>query len=557
MVVSTNVIEVLSCTVRHYEAGYHFVDVMNDKGLAAVFPSPLTPGPHRNSSEPQDMDSSYPYFSLRPTVTDVSPETGSIAGGTLVTIVGSGFSPVADRMNVLLGDRSCTIRSSTYSVITCVSSGGVGEGGEVVVTVNEYEAQSTAQFTFSSAATPTISSIIPQTDIAGGDDIVISGTNFGSVPSSVSVLILSSIEEWQYDSMESPCNVSAVVDTSITCSLPVKPAGSYAVAVHVAGLGLAESSFTVQYALTFDSFSPIQAGNGGGIEIVITGTGFPETSNIDTESDDTALSVWFCSTKCGISSSSLTQLVCILDAPSVDDANTVCGNVQVSYNRMTASATDTFQFSSELTPQITDISPLIGGTAGGTIVTILGSKFYPPEATEVTEDDIIVTIDGAICEWVGQNLPPNDSFIQCRTSDHKTTLLAEVKVFIRDRGFALPSTPDTKIQYQYIDRWSSQYTWGGEGLPKEGDSVVIQQGQIIFLDIDTPVLNLVLVEGELVFEDKQDLHLQAKYIFINTGKLQVSFMTHVGCMWILVFGMAVFDINSTGGYSMRSTHVAY
>ena len=523
-VVSTNLIEVLSCTVQHYEAGYHFIDVMNDKGLAAVFPSPLTPGPHRNSSEPQGINSPYPYFFLHPTVTDVSPETGSTAGGTLVTIMGSGFSPVADRMNVLLGDRSCIIRSSTYSVITCVSSGGVGEGGEVVVTVNEYEAQSTAVFTFSSPATPTISSIIPETDIAGGDDIVISGTNFGSVPSSVSVLILNSFEEWQYDSMKSQCNVSAVVDTSITCSLPVKPAGSYAVAVHVAGLGLAETSFTVQYALTFDSFSPSQAGNGGGIEIVITGTGFPETSNIDTESDDTALSVWFCSTRCQISSSSLTQLVCVLDAPSVSDANTVCGDIQVSYNGMTASATDTFQFSSELTPHITDISPLIGGTAGGTFVTILGSKFYPPEATEVTEDDIIVTIDGAICEWLGYDLAPNDSFIQCRTSDHKTTLLAEVKVFIRDRGFALPSTPDTKIQYQYIDRWSSQYTWGGEELPKEGDSVVIQQGQIIFLDIDTPVLNLILVEGELVFEDKQDLHLQAKYIFINTGKLQVSYV---------------------------------
>ena len=194
-------------------------------------------------------------------------------------------------------------------------------------------------------------------------------------------------------------------------------------------------------------------------------------------------------------------------------------------------AAQSFEFRDDLTPIVTDVSPLIGGTAGGTLVTILGNNLLPPAATIPNEDDVIVTIDSAVCFWYGIGLVPSQTSIECRTSDHRTTPLAEVKVFVSGRGFALPETPDTQIWFQYIDRWSSPYTWGEEGqLPKEGDSVLIQKGQIVFLDVNTPVLNLILVEGELVFEDSQDLHLQAKYIFINTGRLQVSGGTFFGTM---------------------------
>ena len=521
MVVSTETIETLNCVVQDYEAGYHFVDVLTEKGYAAVSPSVVTPGPHRNISESRGENSPYPHFFLRPTITSISPETGSVTGGTMVTITGSGFSPVAERISVLLGDRNCAITSSTYSVIVCVTSVSWESGGEVMVTVNGYEADSSATYTFSSDATPTISSVVPETGV-GGSGIEIIGTNFGSDLTSVSVQILNSMGEWEYDSMESLCTVSAITETSITCSLPVKPAGSYVVAVHVTGLGLADTSSTIQYDLTIDSFSPSQTGNGGGIEVTISGTGFPETSTSEIGTGaDTLLSVLICSTICQVSSSSLTEVTCVLDPPAPSEAGSTCSDVRVSYSGMTSIADKSFQFRDDLTPHVTEISPLIGGTAGGTNVTIRGGNFFPPGVTELGEDDLVITIDGARCKWFGHDTVPTNSTIECRTSDHRTTLSAEVKIFVRVRGFAIPENADTQTQYQYIDRWSSEYTWAGEGLPKEGDSVVIQPGQVVFLDTDTPVLNLILVEGELVFEDLQDLHLQAKYIFINTGKLQV------------------------------------
>ena len=529
-VVTTDPIETLRCTVTDYEAGYHFVDFTNDRGLAAVSGgAKMIPGPHRNISEPQGPNSPYPHFFLRPIVTSVSPATGSTAGGTMVTIVGSGFSLVAERMTVLLGESDCAIFSSTYSEIVCVTSEG-GEGVRaVMVTVNGFEADTDASYEHSSSATPTISSVTPATGAIGESNIVISGTNFGTAdPTSVSVSIPNGMEEWQYGSMESSCIISVVTETAITCTLPVKPAGEYLVVVHVSGRGLAEGGLTLQYALNIDTISPSGCGNGGGVLVTITGTGFPSSSddvigNDITDENIDSLSVWFCSTKCHVSTSSLTEITCVIAPPTDEDTSSVCSDIRVSHSGMTAITTDTrFEFSDDLTPHVTSISPLIGGTAGGTIVTIRGSKLLPPEVTIPNQDDVIITIDGAVCVWFGRSVVPNETTIECRTSDHKTTLLAEVKVFVRERGFAIPEISDTQIWYQYIDRWSSPYTWGGEDLmPKEGDSVLIQRGQVVFLDTDTPVLNLILVEGELVFEDLRDLHLQAKYIFINTGKLQV------------------------------------
>ena len=507
--------------MTNYEAGYHFIDIINDRGLASVSPSPLTPGPHRNISEPQGEGSPYPNFFLSPVVTGITPDTGSIHGGTIVTITGSGFSLVAERMNVSLGNRDCVIISSTYAEIVCVTSES-GDGVEAVrVTVSDFVADTDTTYNYTSLATPTVYSVTPATGI-GGSEIVITGTNFGTDASSVSIFILNGMGEWKYDSMESSCIVSMATDTSLTCSLPIKPAGSYVIIVYVSGKGLAMTTATLEYSLTISSISPTICGNGGGVDVTIDGGGFPDImSLIETEDGISSLSVWVCSTECRVSNSSLTQITCVLDTPSNSDVSSVCNDIRVSYNGMLSTATESFEFSDDITPRVTSISPLIGGTAGGTIITITGHRLLPPGTIDPNEDDILVTIDGAVCVWFGLNSIPNDTYIECRTSEHRTTLLAEVKVFVSSRGFAIPETSNTQIWYQYIDRWSSIYTWGGESLPSEGDSVLIQQGQILFLDIDTPILNLIVVEGELIFEDKQDLHLQAKYIFINTGRLQV------------------------------------
>jgi hypothetical protein len=54
--------------------------------------------------------------------------------------------------------------------------------------------------------------------------------------------------------------------------------------------------------------------------------------------------------------------------------------------------------------------------------------------------------------------------------------------------------------------------------------VVIGFGQIIYFDADTPILKGIIIQGgSLIFDDNQDVHLNAEYIIIcDGGSLQVG-----------------------------------
>jgi hypothetical protein len=72
--------------------------------------------------------------------------------------------------------------------------------------------------------------------------------------------------------------------------------------------------------------------------------------------------------------------------------------------------------------------------------------------------------------------------------------------------------------------WSSKYTWGGADPPSAGDLVVIGASQTIYFDASTPVLSgVIILGGSLIFDDMQDVHLQAQYIIIAAnGRLQIG-----------------------------------
>ena len=54
--------------------------------------------------------------------------------------------------------------------------------------------------------------------------------------------------------------------------------------------------------------------------------------------------------------------------------------------------------------------------------------------------------------------------------------------------------------YEYIDLWSSPYTWGGLPPPVAGDFVVITPGQRLLLDNSTEVLKMLLIQGSSYFK---------------------------------------------------------
>ena len=58
---------------------------------------------------------------VSPVITSVSPSQGGIAGGTILTIKGFGFSGVVNDFNVLAGGVPCDVISATPSQLTCVT----------------------------------------------------------------------------------------------------------------------------------------------------------------------------------------------------------------------------------------------------------------------------------------------------------------------------------------------------------------------------------------------------------------------------------------------------
>jgi hypothetical protein len=52
-------------------------------------------------------------------ITDIQPRSGSIYGGTIVTITGENFSEVATDNPVLIGDSECLVYESSPTQIKC------------------------------------------------------------------------------------------------------------------------------------------------------------------------------------------------------------------------------------------------------------------------------------------------------------------------------------------------------------------------------------------------------------------------------------------------------
>ncbi|XP_066271168.1 fibrocystin-L-like [Branchiostoma lanceolatum] len=425
-------------------------------------------------------------------IDNVSPSSGSLAGGTVLTITGNGFG---DDTTVTMGDGSeCTIDGEIMRTsFSCVTPAATQDGDHTVqITVSSNGVTYPAQdYTFAADSTPVVDSISPPNANAG-DTLTITGTGFDGVSGrrrrsasgDVSVTV-----------GDSPCPLSFSSATQLNCVLGDNVAGSYAVNVWVAGMGLASSSASFIYRLSLDSVQPTSGSFGGGIPLTLGGSGFSST---------TVATV--CGDPCPVSSTALSQMECML--PPNGGSGQVDCDVEIEDNGITTSLAASFTYDSSLTPVIDSVSPSLGGTAGGTPLTIAGSNLG---------DISSVTIDGSDCAITGGA----DDWVTCVTGAHQGSVEAKV----RAEGPGGIATQDN-ADFYYVDRWSSVYTWGGEeaGLPVEGDFIIVEEGQTLLLDTDTPVLRMVLIDGgSLIFYDDMDVHLQAEYILIvNGGHLQAG-----------------------------------
>ena len=211
------------------------------------------------------------------------------------------------------------------------------------------------------------------------------------------------------------------------------------------------------------------------------------------------------------------------------------------------------------TPYVSEISPNNGTALGGTVVVIQGQNFVgfmsdeemaahghevalsddsPPgqggsgrgkkqtddyvapstDDTHTLHDDIVV-MENAV------NLPDLNhtdpivylNGIECMVESFTNTSITciagartnfdyiaplSVSVYIHGFGYAIR---DERAEFLYVDKWSALTSWRDQEPPVADDLVWIPKGQVILLDVNTPVLFMLVVEGQLFFDKTKDL----------------------------------------------------
>ena len=128
---------------------------------------------------PERLNNGYTYTASNPapTVTSISPTNGATAGGTSVTITGTGFLTGA---TVSFGGTAATNVNVVGSTsITATTPAHAAGAVNVVVTNTDAQAGTlTNGYTYGNPA-PTVTSISPTTgSAAGGTSVTITGTGF-------------------------------------------------------------------------------------------------------------------------------------------------------------------------------------------------------------------------------------------------------------------------------------------------------------------------------------------------------------------------------------------
>jgi hypothetical protein len=283
-----------------------------------------------------------------PTVSTVSPASGTSLGGTDITITGANFQSGATVKVGGTAATNVTVVSAT-SITATVPAHAAGAVDVVVTNLDSQTATKVAGFTYI-APNPTLSSVSPNTGLTtGGTTITITGANLVA-PSSVviggtpatNVILVSSTQI----TAVTPAHAAAVSD--VTINFPSAPAVTLTGAF----------TFTVP-APTISTVSPTSGLTSGGTTLTISGTNFINVTGVTV--GGTAAT--------GVTATSATTLSAVTPAHAA-------GAVSIVVTTATGSVTKTTAFTyNNPAPTVSSISPNLGTAGGGTVVTITGTNF--------------------------------------------------------------------------------------------------------------------------------------------------------------------------------------
>jgi hypothetical protein len=298
-----------------------------------------------------------------PTIASVSPSAGPLAGGTMVTITGTGLSGAT---SVTFGATPATY--FTVDSATRVRAFAPAGTGTVDISVTTAGGAATCAGAYAYLPVPTISSVSPTSGPQdGGTTVVITGTNYTNV---VSVTFGGAmVPTFTVDS-----------STQITAVTPSGILGAVYVSVTTAG-GTTTSMDAYTYlpipVPTITSVSPIKGCDAGGTTVTITGTDLTGTT-----------SVTFGGTAATFTVDSGTQITATTPAGTA-------GTVDVSVTTSGGTATATGAYTYVPAPTIASISPTAGPESGGTTVIITGTDLTGTTSVTFGGTAATLTVDSS------------------------------------------------------------------------------------------------------------------------------------------------------------------
>lgn len=204
-----------------------------------------------------------------PVVASVTPDTATVAGGTAVTIAGSGFVP---GVVVSFGSVPATSVSVNSTGTSLQVTSPAGTAGSVDITVTSPAGTSVASINdlFAYGA-PVVNSIAPDAGVlAGGNDVIVAGNGF--VPG---------VTVYFGDQISSSVTVLAG-GTGLYAVVPVGTPGAVDITVSsdqgTSATSLHDAYFYGSPVVT--AVSPGTGSAGGGTVVTITGSGFSPDSTV-------------------------------------------------------------------------------------------------------------------------------------------------------------------------------------------------------------------------------------------------------------------------------------
>ncbi|WP_197464264.1 IPT/TIG domain-containing protein [Microbacterium sp. TNHR37B] len=284
-----------------------------------------------------------------PTVTDLDPTSGPEAGGTLVTITGTGFTgATAVTFDGTPGTAFTVVSDTEIQVTTPAHAPGT------VDVVVEHPGGDTDAGEFTYLAAPEVTGLDPTSGPeAGGTLVTITGTGFTGATAVT------------FDGTPGTA-FTVVSDTEIQVTTPAHAPGTVDVVVEHPGGDTDAGEFTYLAAPEVTGLDPTSGPEAGGTVVTITGTGFTGATAVTFDgTPGTAFTV--------VSDTEI-QVTTPAHAPGAVD-------VVIEHPVGDAGAGE---FTYLAAPTVTGLDPTSGPETGGTVVTITGTGFTG--ATGVTFD---------------------------------------------------------------------------------------------------------------------------------------------------------------------------